>query len=716
MAGVPTNVAQLMAVLSLNPKPFQTEAAGVIGMMGKAGPIGIAALGLGAVVAGVGVVATKMAGDFQAGMTSLATGAGEATAMIRPGGQVYEGILQMAKDTGTSTKQLVDGMYMIESGGFHGAAGLKILLAAAEGAKVGSADLGTIADTTDTILKNFGEHGALTATQAVNALITTVANGKTHLEDLGSSLSGVLPAGAAAGLGLKDVLGAMAELTNVGIPAAEASTYLRQMIIALEAPSAGAKAALDKIGISSAQLAAKMKKGLPDALQFIEKQLESHGIKPGTAQYVASLREISGGTRQMQGMLNLMGPHLADFTDKVKKIGGAASTTGNQVTGWALVQKNMNQQFDRAKEVAETLFIQLGQNLLPVMTNFFSFMANNGLPAIKNLVQWLTGTGNQLSWLRPILAVVAIAIGGALVAAFVAWAISAAAAAVATIAATWPILAIGAAIALLIAGIILLVTHWKVVQAVFQASMAVMGRLLGWLGDRFGELFGHIGEFVGGVIGWFGNLQKNVEQKAHDIAFGVIDWFKHLQKGVEQKAHDLAENAVKKFMELQSNLMQWGHDTAKKVIDTLTGLPGKFLQLGKDIMAALANGIKNAAGTVGNALKNIPGVGGMLGGLGNIIPKFAAQGGVFGDGEWGVVGERGPESIRVQGGRATITPLAGTGMLATSPAGYGMGGGGGYANGQPIVVQLVADGRKLAEVTVRHMPGVIRAATGQRRF
>jgi len=709
MAGKSLNVAQLMAVLGLNTLPFEAQAAKASAMMKPGGLLFMGMAGLGVIAAGTGIIATKMAGDFQAGLTSLVTGAGESKDNLK---LVSDGILQMAKDTGTSTKQLIDGMYMIESGGFHGAAGLAILKASAEGAKVGSADLGVIADTTDTILKNFGEHGALTATQAVNALITTVANGKTHLEDLGSSLSGVLPAAAAAGLGLKDVLGAMAELTNVGIPAAEASTYLRQMIIALEAPSAGAKKALEGIGISTDQLAAHMKKGLPDALQYIETQLENHGIKPGTAQYVASLREISGGTRQMQGMLNLMGPHLADFADKVKRVGGAASTTGTQVTGWELVQKNLNQQFDRFKETLHTLLIQLGTQLLPVATALFKFLADVALPAVQNLASWLgdklggaaagiaqgwkelTSKGGLLYGVMQTLPLALSKIQMYFQALGDLWRTQIQP----TLIQLLPTLKVlGIIIGLVIAAVVVgmigafLILVGVISVVVFAFLKLVQG--IQFVVTHFGDFLGAIGNFVGGVIGWFGNLQK----------------------GVEQKAHDLAENAVKKFMELQSNLMQWGRDTSKKVIDTLTGLPGRFLQLGKDIMNALANGIRNAAGAVGNALKNVPGIGGMLGGLSKIIPKFAAQGGIFGDGEWGVVGERGPESIQMRGGRAIITPLAGGG-IAASPAGIFTPSGGGSGGTLTIVVPVSIDGRKVAEATAQHLPGVARTLTGRRNI
>jgi phage-related protein len=372
----------------------------------------------------------------------------------------------------------------------------------------------------------------------------------------------------------------------------------------------------------------------------------------------------------------------------------------------------MNQQFDRFKTTLSTLLIQLGEKLLPVATALFKFLADVALPAVKNLAQWLgdklggaaagiaqgwkdlTSKGGLLYGLMQQLPTILAAVHHYFDLLGQVWRTQ-----------IQPTL-IQILPTLKVLGIILGVVILGVLASVVIMFLAVAGVITGvifvflklvqgiqFVVTHFGDFLGAIGNFVGGVIGWFGNLQK----------------------GVEKKAHDLAENAVKKFMELQGNLMQWGRDTAKKVIDTLTGLPGRFLQLGKDIMHALANGIGNAAGAVGNALKNVPGIGGMLGGLSKIIPKFAAQGGVFGDGEWGVVGERGPESIQMRGGRAIITPLTGGG-IAASPAGSFMAGGGAGGNGQPLVIQVNIDGRKAAQAIVPHMPGVIRTATGRRNI
>src|SRR5579885_1568923 len=71
---------------------------------------GAALLAFGAAVG----YSVKAAADFQSGLTTLVTGAGESSKAI---GMVGQSLLQMSVDTGTSTQQLIQGMFMIESAG-----------------------------------------------------------------------------------------------------------------------------------------------------------------------------------------------------------------------------------------------------------------------------------------------------------------------------------------------------------------------------------------------------------------------------------------------------------------------------------------------------------------------------------------------------------------------------------------------------------------------
>ncbi len=338
----------------------------------------------GAAAVAFGVSSVKAAADFQSGMTTLVTGAGEAQKNIK---MVSDGILSLAQSTGTSTQQLTAGMYMIESAGFHGADALQVLQAAAQGAKVGNADLGTVANATTTIMKDFASQG-VTASQAVNTLVATVASGKTTMQDLAASLSQVLPTASAAHVGLNGVMAAMATMTGEGVPAADAATYLRQTLMSLSNPSTAAQTALKSVGLSADQVSAELHKSLPGAIQMIADAVGKK-FPEGSSAWMKAMTDIAGGAKQMQGMLDLTGSHLQDFIANAGGIADAVKKGGSSITGWSKVQEDFNYQLDRAKEAFEVLQIKVGSALLPVLGKLMAQVT----PLITQFGDWLIKSG-----------------------------------------------------------------------------------------------------------------------------------------------------------------------------------------------------------------------------------------------------------------------------------------------------------------------------------
>jgi hypothetical protein len=231
-----------------------------------------AAITIGTSAIGIGAASVKMAADFQEGMTTLVTGAGESEKNIAA---VRNGILRLAVATGTSTKQLTDGMYLIESAGYHGAQGLSVLKAAAQGAKVGNADLGTVAGAVTTVLHDY-HLAAGNAASVTSALVQTVASGKTHMEDLGRALGAVLPLASSLGVSFPQVAGAMATMTNAGMNARRSAMMLNNTLRSLAAPSGVAMSALTSVGLTAQQVKDTLStKGLTGALQLVQDAIGS---------------------------------------------------------------------------------------------------------------------------------------------------------------------------------------------------------------------------------------------------------------------------------------------------------------------------------------------------------------------------------------------------------------------------------------------------------
>ena len=614
-------------------------------------------LAVGALAAGVavGVIAEKTikaASTYQSQLTALVTGAGESQSNIN---MISKDLLQMAVQTGTTTTQLTSGLYMIESAGFHGAAGLNVLKAATEGAKVGNADLGTVADATTTIMKDFG--GTL-PTQAVNTLIATVANGKTHMSDLASSLSAILPTASSAKVSLNDVMGAMATMTGEGVPAANAATYLRQTIIGLEAPSTAAKTALQNVGLSSDQVASTMQKSLPDALKMITDAVGKK-FPEGSAQYVQAIKDISGGSKTMQGMLDLTGQHMKDFQGNVGSVSDAVKKGGNAIQGWGDVQKDTSFKTEQLKAALETASISIGQKLLPVVNIF--------IKDLTTLVSWLS---QHLSLILKIVGVIAPLAAGILivVGAMKAW--EAAQAALNVVMDMNPVLLAimaVAAIAILVvthwnqvkqwfddfwhwlkdnwktvvsimlpflALPILIISHWKAIATFFdqlwqevegfvkQHWKIIIDLILGPIGliisnwsaiaNFFSQLWKDIETIVKSIVGFYVAVFKAEYNGVIAIWNAITGFFSGLWNGIKSIIGSIVgfvdqtfRNAWNAMVNIWSGIGSFFGQVVNWIRNAVSGFGNLLYQAGKDLLTGFIRGIEDTAGTVMNAVKGI---------------------------------------------------------------------------------------------------------------
>lgn len=210
--------------------------------------------------------------DFQKSTNLLVTAGGESQKAL---GLVRNGIQDIAKQTGTASDQLADGMYVIEKAQIHGAAGLKVLKAAAEGAKAENTDLSTMTNALTSIMRSYD----LPASQSVkitNQLVAASGAAKTTMQEFAGSLSNVLPVASAAGLSFGQVGGAIATLTTHGTSADEATQELANTIRNLQAPNNVASKTMAQFGISSNSVSQKLgKRGLTGTLTYLSQTILS---------------------------------------------------------------------------------------------------------------------------------------------------------------------------------------------------------------------------------------------------------------------------------------------------------------------------------------------------------------------------------------------------------------------------------------------------------
>lgn len=243
------------------------KSSGLISGAGKA--MTVAAIA----AAAIGAVTVKAASNFQSSTEHLVTDAGESQKSLA---MVQQGILNVAAATGTSTSSLVDGAYHIESAGFHGAQALQLLQTAAEGAKVGGADLDTVSKALTGSMNAYNLTGAQSVSM-MNQLIATVGAGDMRMEDLASSMSSVTAVAASAHISFAQVGGAIATMTAQGMSAAQATQDLGHTIGALSNPNQTQIKEMQAMGVDSNDLSSKLgQRGLTGTLQVLTQAIAAH--------------------------------------------------------------------------------------------------------------------------------------------------------------------------------------------------------------------------------------------------------------------------------------------------------------------------------------------------------------------------------------------------------------------------------------------------------
>lgn len=197
----------------------------------------------------------------------------------------------------------------------------------------------------------------------------------------------------------------------------------------------------------------------------------------------------------------------------------------------------------------------IGPQLSPIISDLSSLFQDRLVPAAQDVFGRLSDVGQFISDHEELFRNLAIGVGVALVVAFTAWAVSAAAAAVATIAATWPVLAIGAAIAVLVAGVIYAYEHWgwfrdtvdtvarvlkenvwpairtgiewigRIIAVVVSFGLAV-ARVVGPVARNFFELNAELGRLIGGAISLVASLPGRVSGALSSLANAIASPFR----------------------------------------------------------------------------------------------------------------------------------------------------------------------------------------------
>lgn len=290
-------------------------------------------------IAGLGIAAVKMAADFQSSMTRLVTSAGESESNLQ---MVSAGVLQISRDTGTSSTALAQAMYVIESGGQHGAAGLEVLKAAAQGAKTENADLSTVADAVTSALTDY-HLTAASAADVTSKLVAATGQGKTTFQELAGAMPDILPVASAAHIALSDILGDLASMTMHGISAQQAAQNMADAIRHLQSPTMTMSKELAALGINSTELSQNLgQKGLSGTIQEISQAIQDR-MGPGTTAVILNMEDaLKGLPQSVQDISQQVINGTATWADWNKATKDLTVTQRSQAQAFATLYNGMH--------------------------------------------------------------------------------------------------------------------------------------------------------------------------------------------------------------------------------------------------------------------------------------------------------------------------------------------------------------------------------------
>lgn len=652
---------------------------------------------VGAMAAGglalVGFEASKMAIDFDAQMTRLNTQAGVSKGAIAG---LKSGVLALASQVGFSPDSLAESLYHVASNmasmGASSSKMLSIVKVAAEGARVGGADLVDVTNALTAAVAS-GIPGVKNMSQAMGMLNATVGAGDMKMQDLAEAFgSGMVATVKGFGLSLKDVGAALATFGDNNIRGAHAGTMLRMAVMALAAPAAAGRKALEGMGLSMTSLATDMRQG--GLLKALE-DLHSHFVKAGiTAKEQGAIITQIFGKKAGAG-INVLMDQLDRLKSKYPAITRAAGDFGK---AWGTTQGTLKQKLDDLKGGFDALMITIGQKLVPV---------------IQAVVGWML---KHKQIVVDLLIAVGVLAGGLAVLSGILTAIS-------ILSDPFALIIIG--VAALVAGVIYAYKHFKTFRDVvhdvahffvtlWQDAMHVAGAVVQWFVN--GPLK-WIREQLAVVTDFWKSHSKEIQQVTHAVwvaistyvkislmiikaaitpfletikiiwrvAWTVIkDTVKTVWKLIGQDIH-MAIQLITGIIGIALDLItgHWGkawsdikktaknmlHDTIGIIKTAVSGFGHLLWDAGRDLLKGLIGGMKSMVGAMIGAAENIGKT--ILGGIKSFLGIGSPSRITFMHGQMLAQGLiDGMDSMRGQLGAA-----AGRMAGGALPGGYGGGGG-----------------------------------------
>ena len=261
-------------------------------------------------------------------------------------------VLELAQETGRLPEEVVPALYQAISAGVPADNVFTFLSEESKAARGGVTDLKTAVDATTNVTNAYGL-SVISATQANDLMFTAVRLGKTTFEELAGKLYNVVPVAAAVGVSFDQITAALATMTAQGVPTAQATVQLRQLLQELSKENTQVAATFRQVsGVSFTEFIANGGT-LADALQLLDEYAQ------GSNQ---SVKDLFTSVEAGGASLALTGQGAATYARNLEESARAAGAT--EEANNRMVD-SVDAVIGRTEATTEVLKIQVGEALEP---------------------------------------------------------------------------------------------------------------------------------------------------------------------------------------------------------------------------------------------------------------------------------------------------------------------------------------------------------------
>lgn len=276
-------------------------------------------------VGGLAAASVKVGSSFESSMSQVAATMGLTTADIANGSEEFELLSQAAKDAGATTafsaSQASEALNYLALAGYDAQTAADALPAVLNLAAAGSMDLAYASDLATDAMAALGiEASNENLTQFGDEMAKTASKANTSVAQLGEAILTVGGTAKSLAGGTTELNAALGVLANRGIKGAEGGTALRNVILALSAPTDKAAASMKSLGLEVYDASGNMR-----PLNEIFKDLNASMENMSEGEKTQVLNEIFNKVdlKSAQALLAGCGDEFDNLADAIANSGGA---------------------------------------------------------------------------------------------------------------------------------------------------------------------------------------------------------------------------------------------------------------------------------------------------------------------------------------------------------------------------------------------------------